>query len=65
MENRQNRWKSKVVWAAIAAQVLVLLVTLGVIDTGMSNTITGVVTAVLELLVTFGILNNPTDSDGM
>ena len=65
MVNKQNRFKSKVVWAAIAAQVLVLLVTLGVIDTGMSNTITGVVTAVLELLVTFGVLNNPTDPDGM
>lgn len=62
---KQNRFKSKVVWAAIAAQVLVLLVTLGVIDTGMSATITGVVTAVLELLVTFGVLNNPTDPDGM
>ena len=61
----QNRLKSKVLWAAIAAQVLALLVTLGVIDTGLSTTNNGVITALLELLVAFGIVNNPTDSEGL
>lgn len=61
----QNRLKSKVLWAAIAAQVLALLVTLGVIDTGMSAAINGVITAVLELLVAFGVINNPTNPEGL
>lgn len=60
----QNRIKSKVLWTAIAAQVLALLVTLGVIDTGLSTTINGVITAVLELLVAFGVVNNPTNAEG-
>lgn len=56
----QNRFKSKVLWAAVAAQVLSLLVTVGVIDTGLSATLEGVVVAVLEMLTVFGVLNNPT-----
>lgn len=58
----QNRLKSKVVWAAIVAQVLAILLALGVIDTGMSETINAVVVSVLQLLVAFGVLNNPTDA---
>lgn len=57
----QNRLKSPVVWAAVAAQLLALLVTVGVIDTGLSSTLNAVVISVLELLVAFGVLNNPTD----
>lgn len=56
----QNRFLSPVVWAAAAAQVLALLVTLGVIDTGLSESINAVITSLLQLLVTFGVLNNPT-----
>jgi len=58
---KQDRLKSPVVWAAIAAQVLALLVTLGVLDTGLSNAVNGVVVSVLELLCAFGVLNNPTN----
>ena len=58
---KQSRLQSPVVWAAIAAQVLSLLVTLGVIDTGLSGAMNGVVVSVLEVLVAFGVLNNPTD----
>lgn len=57
----QNRLKSPVVWAAVVAQVLALLVTLGVLDTGLSGTMNAVAVSVLELLVAFGVLNNPTD----
>ena len=60
----QNRLRSPVVWGAIAAQVLALLVTLGVIDTGLSNAVNGVAVSVLELLVAFGVLNNPTNGTG-
>ena len=58
---KQGRLQSPVVWAAIAAQVLSLLVTLGAIDTGLSTAVNGVVVSVLEVLVAFGVLNNPTD----
>lgn len=60
----QNRLLSPVTLAAIAAQLLSILVLAGVIDTGMSEAIEGVVVAVLELLTTFGVLNNPTNKQG-
>lgn len=58
---KQNRLKSPVFWSTIAALVLDVLVALGVIGAVWSDAITGVVTAALSALVTFGILNNPTD----
>ena len=57
----QNRWKSPVLWASLVAQVLALLVLTGVIGPAWSDAITGIVSAVLEALVAFGVLNNPTD----
>lgn len=56
----QNRLTSPVVWSAIAAQLLAILVTLGLIDTGLSDSINALITALLNLLVTFGVLNDPT-----
>ena len=56
----QSRFSSPILWSSLAAQVLVILVTLGVIDTGLSEAITGLVTSLLQLLVAFGDLNNPT-----
>ena len=56
----QSRFSSPLLWSSLAAQVLVILVTLGVIDTGLSEAITGLVTSLLQLLVAFGVLNNPT-----
>lgn len=61
----QNRFRSPVLWASVAAQLLSILVLVGVIDTGLSETINNVVGAVLQLLATFGILNNPTNPSGM
>lgn len=61
----QNRFRSPVLWAALAAQLLSMLVVLGVIDTGMSDAIDGVVAALLQLLTAFGVLNNPTNQSGM
>lgn len=61
----QNRFKSPVVWASIVAQVLSILVLMGVIDTGMSEAIEGVAAALLQLLATFGVLNNPTSKTSM
>lgn len=59
----QHRLKSPVFWTAMVAQILSLLVYFGVLDMGMSETIKNGVCLVLELLVTFGILNNPTCKD--
>ena len=59
----QNRLKSTVVWTSIAAQVLSLLVLLGVVDTGLSNALNSVVAAALQLLVVLGVLNNPKDGE--
>lgn len=56
----QSRFSSPILWSSLAAQVLVILVTLGVIDTGLSEAFTGLVTSLLQLLVAFGVLNNPT-----
>lgn len=56
----QSRFSSPVLWSSLAAQVLVILVTLGVIDTGLSEAITALVSSLLQLLVAFGVLNNPT-----
>lgn len=56
----QNRLTSKVVWLAVVAQVVGLLIVLGVIDTGMGDAVNAVAGSVCELLVLFGVLNNPT-----
>lgn len=60
----QNRLKSPVFWASIVAQILSILVITGVIDAGQSDSITAIVTAVLEAFTVFGLLNNPTNKDG-
>lgn len=65
MNINQNRFRSPVLWAALAAQLLSMLVVLGVIDTGMSDAIDGVVAALLQLLTAFGVLNNPTNQTGL
>lgn len=60
----QNRFKSPVVWAALVAQILSILVLLDVIAPTQSETINAVVTAVLQMLVAFGVLNNPENKTG-
>ena len=61
---KQNRIFSKVTMIAIAAQVVSLLVILGVINTGAGDAINAVVVALCEALTVFGVLNNPTDKTG-
>ena len=61
----QNRFKSKVLWVAIAAQVIALLELTGAFKAmGLDAGLVGdVVAGVLQLLVLFGILNSPTSAD--
>lgn len=56
----QNRWKSAPLWTALAAQLIGLLVVVGVIDVGQGDAINGLIVVLCEVLTTFGILNNPT-----
>ena len=59
----QNRFKSPVVWAAVVAQILTILIVLDVINVSQQEAINAVVASVLQLLVAFGILNSPTNAD--
>ncbi len=63
-EIKQNRWKSKYMWAAIVVQIVVLGQLTGLwvqigIDAGL---VQDVLMAVLQLAVLVGIVNNPTDA---
>lgn len=54
----QNRLKSKVVWLAVLAQILLML---ALFIPEISNQVKIVGTAIIEILTLFGILNNPSD----
>ncbi len=58
----QNRLQSPVVWTSLAAQVLSVLVLLGVFDNGVSSAVNDLIAGLLQLLAVIGVLNNPTDS---
>ena len=61
---KQSRWKSSILWASIIAQVIVIVQITGVLkDLGFDAGVVGnIVAAVLQLLVTAGVLNNPSDA---
>lgn len=61
----QNRWRSPVLWSGVVAQVVSLLILLDVIDTGMGDTINQAAAGILQLLALFGIINNPTNPEGL
>jgi uncharacterized membrane protein len=63
----QSRWKSKILWVAVIAQVVIILDAIGFwgmigIDRSVALT---VVEAGLGLLVLFGVVNNPTNATGI
>ena len=60
---QQNRFRSPVVWGAVLAQALAILVALDILSPTQSEVINDVIASALQLLVTFGILNNPTAQD--
>lgn len=60
----QARLKSPVFWSALLAQILGILVGLGVIGTELSEPLRMTITGILEILVLFGVLNNPTNKTG-
>ena len=59
---KQNRLTSPVVWAAVLAQVLLIL---GLFVTPeVSDTVKVVGFAAIEILTLFGVLNNPQNKTG-
>jgi len=56
-----SRFKSWALWLSIAALVTFLVKTFAKVD--ISETVNGFMDVLLPVLVAFGIVNNPTDSD--
>lgn len=63
---KQNRFKSRAVWAAVACLIILVMSNYGLFDKiGMTEDIAKTITTmILSILVGFGILNDPTNKDG-
>ena len=59
---KQNRFKSWALWTAVVSQVLAILLLTNVIGVQDSQLFNQIATAVLQLLVLLGVINNPTVS---
>ena len=57
----KERLKSPVTLAAIVGQIVTILLMVGAINSGLGDTVNNVTAGVIQLLVLFGVLNNPTD----
>ena len=60
---KQSRFNSPIVWMAVLAQILAILITLDLISLAQQEAINTLVAAALQVLVAFGVLNNPTTPD--
>ncbi len=62
---KQSRFESKVFWAALIAQIISIIGYLGLWETWgvMPEQVETVVSSILQMLVLFGVLNNPTDKE--
>jgi uncharacterized membrane protein len=63
----QKRWRSKVLWMSIIAQVIALLSAFGFFQAiGVTEDwVNKIVIIVMQLLTIFGVVNNPTDPNGL
>ncbi len=59
----QNRFKSWALWTSIAALIIFCVKTFANID--ISEEVNGFLDVLLPVLVAFGIVNNPTNKEGM
>lgn len=57
----KDRLESKVVWMSVLAQVVTILQLTGALSITQIEIVNGVAAAILQILVLFGILNNPSD----
>ena len=62
----QSRWRSPVLWTALAAQIVVLCKVTGLWEAiGIEDSVVSdVVAGVIQALVIVGVLNNPTNGEG-
>lgn len=58
----QNRFRSILLWSAILAQVVSILLLTNVITPTESELINNIAAAAFQILTLVGILNNPKDS---
>lgn len=56
----QSRWKSPVFWTSLVGQVVSLMLMTNVIAIADAELVNAVVAGILQILVTVGLLNNPT-----
>lgn len=63
----QNRFKSWALWVSVAGAVWTIMSALGVTEKiGISEgTFKSILDAVGSILIAFGIVNNPTNPDGL
>lgn len=61
MKEFAKRFKSWALWVSVAALVVFCVKEFGGID--ISETVDGLMNVLLPVLVAFGIVNNPTDSN--
>ncbi len=59
----QNRLKSWPLWTSLAALIVFCVKEFANID--IADTVDGLLNVLLPVLVGFGIINNPTNPDGM
>lgn len=62
---KQSRFKSKVLWASIAGQIMLILNTFKILTPDTNSKLNIVIPSILSILVIFGVINNPTNSDGL
>jgi uncharacterized membrane protein len=62
---KQSRWKSVVLWTSIGSQIIAMLLFSGKISIADSQFYSVMLGMVLQILVTIGIINSPTDKDSL
>ena len=63
-EVKQPRWKSVVAWSALVSQIFVILVLTKVIGSELAEGLRVAIIGILQALVGFCVLNNPTNKEG-
>lgn len=62
-KNMQNRFRSWALWTSIAALVVFCVKEFAGVD--IHETVDGLLNVLLPVMVGFGIINNPTDKQGI
>lgn len=60
---KQNRFKSWALWVSVAS--LIVFCVKEFVHVDISETVNGLLTVLLPVLIAFGIINDPTNKDGI